>query len=90
MSASQQLTKRQAELVMHLANGLRIEEIAVECHLSLSSVEKTFRKARARVGARTLPHLVSIAIASGAFEWNPEDQMRLLNGGRHVGGSQQS
>lgn len=81
MTPPKQLTKRQAELVMHLANGMRIEEIAVECHLSLSSVEKTFRAARARVGARTQPHLVSIAIASGTFEWNPNDQMRFMNGG---------
>lgn len=78
------LTKRQLELVVHLANGHRVEEIAVMCHLSASSVEKTIRAARQRTGARTVAHLVSLVIASGELEWNPTGQVRYLNGDSNV------
>lgn len=72
------LTQTQLELVVLLANGHRHEEIARLTHRSVSSVNKTFATAQRRAGARTLPHLVSIVIASGVLEWT-HDGERALN-----------
>lgn len=74
------LTTRQLELVMHLANGLRYEQIADKMNLSLSSVKQTIANAKHRTGAETVAHLVSIAIASGDLVWNPDDSTRGFNG----------
>lgn len=76
----QPLTQTQLEVVVHLANGMKMEEIAQETHRSRSSVAKVLNSARDRAGARTLPHLVSIVIASGVLEWKPDDNERALNG----------
>lgn len=73
------LTQTQLELVVHLANGHRMSEIATLTHRSESSVKKTLSTAQKRAGARTLPHLVSIVIASGVLEWT-NDGERALNG----------
>lgn len=73
------LTQRQLEIVCFLANGYRIDEIAEELHFSVSSVNTTLGRARKRAGARSNPHLVSIAIASGDLTWNPQDEMRYAN-----------
>lgn len=67
------LTDRQLELVMHLANGLRYEEIGDAMGLSLSSVKQTVTRARTRANATTVPHLVSKCIASGDLVWNPDE-----------------
>lgn len=80
MSTTKTLTPRQLEIITLIANGHRIVEIATICHLSPSSVEKTIHRARISAGARTLPHLVSITIASGLLEWSPEREERYLNG----------
>lgn len=74
------LTKVQLELVVHLANGMRHEEIAVLTNRSESSVRKILTKARKAAGARTMPHLVSLVIASGVLEYEPEGGTRTLNG----------
>lgn len=68
------ITKRQLELVVYVANGLRHDEIAVETHCSVSTVKKTLAAAQRRAGARTLPHLVSIVIASGVLEWRDDER----------------
>ena len=73
----QPLTQTQLELVVHLANGMRVDEIAETTHRSPSSVQKTLATAQKRAGAFTLPHLVSIVIASGVLEWQ-DDGERLL------------
>jgi len=70
------LTFRQLEMVVHVANGLTTAEIAEHMHLSQSSVQQTLDKARTRASAKTLPHLVSIVIASGALEWNEDKSTR--------------
>lgn len=75
------LTPRQLEMVALLANGHRIEEVALLLHLSVSSVNQTIAKARRRAEARTVAHLVSITIASGLLEWEAERQERYINGG---------
>jgi DNA-binding CsgD family transcriptional regulator len=70
------LTDRQVELVMHLANGLRYKEIADAMGLSLSSVKQTIKRAQKRAGASTVPHLVSLCIQDGELLWNEEEGER--------------
>lgn len=70
------LTFRQLEMVAHVANGLTTVQIAERMHLSRSSVQATLNTARKRANARTLPHLVSIVIASGVLEWNEDKSTR--------------
>lgn len=73
----QPLTKTQLELVVHIANGLRHDEIAEKTHRSVSSVKKTLATAQSRAGARTLPHLVSIVISQGLLEWSPDGERQV-------------
>jgi DNA-binding NarL/FixJ family response regulator len=68
----------QLEIVMHLANGKQIHEIAEAMHRSRSDVDRRLRLARKRCHANTIPHLVSIVIATGDLVW--EDERRTLNG----------
>jgi DNA-binding CsgD family transcriptional regulator len=68
----------QLQIIMHLANGRQIDEICIEMHRSRSDVNRRIKLARQRCNANTIPHLVSIAIASGDLVW--EDERRMLNG----------
>jgi DNA-binding CsgD family transcriptional regulator len=70
------LTDRQVECVMHLANGLRYEQIADKMGLSMSSVKQTVKRAQIRVGATTVAHLVSMCIADGELVWNVDERER--------------
>lgn len=72
------LTFRQLEIVAYVANGCTTSEIAEKMHLSKSSIQATLDTARKRAQARTLPHLVSIVIASGDLVWNEEDAAREM------------
>jgi DNA-binding CsgD family transcriptional regulator len=63
---------------MHIANGKTREEIATILHRSPANVDYHLGRARRRCCANNLPHLVSIAIASGDLVW--EDEQRTLNG----------
>jgi len=71
----------QLEIIMHLANGKQIGDIAETMHRSRSDIDRRIKLARKRCQATTLPHLVSIAIASGALIW--ENDQRSLNGRGH-------
>jgi DNA-binding CsgD family transcriptional regulator len=63
---------------MHIANGKTREEIGKLLHRSPANVDYHLGRARRRARANNLPHLVSIAIASGDLVW--EDEQRTLNG----------
>jgi len=63
---------------MYLANGKQIDEIAALTHRSKSNVNYQLGKARRQLHASTLPHLVSIAIGSGALVWSRQTQERSL------------
>lgn len=78
MKLKQDLTFRQIELVVHVANGLRAGEIAERMHLSESSVRQTLDKARARAGARTQAHLVSLCIVSGIIVWSDDENEQIV------------
>jgi len=64
------LTATQLTIVMHLCNGLLRHDIAIELHCSDTNVAKHLGIARRKLGARTLPQLVSIVIAEGRLEMN--------------------
>lgn len=72
------LTARQLEIAKHLANGMRVEEVALELHLSSSTVDKTIGRMRKKIGARTVAHLVSILIAQGDLVWIDDISQRDL------------
>jgi len=80
MSVADRLDLVQLEIVMHLANGKQIDEIALEMHRSKSDINRRIALARRRCKATTIPHLVSIAIASGDLVWEDERSERTLNG----------
>jgi len=78
MSLVGRLDLVQLEIIMHLANGKQIDEIALAMHRSKTDVNRRLALARKRCQATTIPHLVSITIATGDLVW--EDEMRTLNG----------
>ena len=78
MSLVGRLDLVQLEIIMHLANGKQIDEICNEMHRSRTDVNRRIALARKRLKANTIPHLVSIAIATGDLVW--EDERRMLNG----------
>lgn len=59
------LTPREREIVALVSRGLSGEEIAVELFLSPATVRTHLRNAMDRTGAKTRPHLVAVAAASG-------------------------
>lgn len=63
------LTGRQLEVTLYIANGYRIKEIAEETFTSESSVSKTLSSAQKVMGAKTPAQLVGIVIHLGLFEW---------------------
>lgn len=71
------LTRRQLEIVIHIANGMKMDEVATEMNFAVSSLKATLARARRNKGARTTAHLVSICIAEGELVWHPELQMRF-------------
>ena len=82
------LEPTQLEVVMHIANGMSLDEIAIEMHRSKSNVSYHLGRARQRCQASNLPHLVSIAIATGDLIWEDEEECRVLSS--HQNGTQRS
>ena len=79
MNAETKLTRRQLEAVCFLANGLTLEETAQAMFVSLSTVNKTLAAARKKTGTRTIPHLVSFAIAQDELVWSDDGSERSMN-----------
>lgn len=75
---SRDLSPLELEIVMHIANGRSLGEIAVAVDRSRSYVAKQADRARRKTHAKTLPQLVSIVIASGLLDW--DEHHRVLNG----------
>lgn len=75
---SPDLSPLQLQIAMHLANGMKLHEIANMLDLSLSYINKNANAARRKTNARTLAQLVSVVIASGQLEW--ETDRRIVNG----------
>lgn len=64
-AAHSALTQRETEVLRHLANGLRAEEIGAQLFLSPLTVQTHVRKAMARLGARTRTQAVAEALRQG-------------------------
>lgn len=61
------LTPRQVEFLALSARGMQRSEIAETCYVAPMTVRDTLEEARSRLGARTLPHAVAIAVALGVL-----------------------
>ena len=72
VNPAEPLTLRQLEILAHYANGFRFTEIAELEFISVKTVENTLTAAKKRAGARTLPHLVAMVVASGHLKWEDE------------------
>ena len=72
------LTPAELLIIMHIANGKSIEEIAVLVNRSTRNVSYHLGRARQRCHANNLPHLVSIAIATGDLVWEDEAERRVI------------
>jgi DNA-binding CsgD family transcriptional regulator len=72
------LDQVQLEIIMHLANGKQIDEIAILLHRSRSDITRRIANARKRTRTATLPHLVSIAIATGDLVWEDANAERTI------------
>ena len=72
MRSRTELSTLQLHIVMHLANGMRIDEIAATVACSISHVNQQMAKARRKTSTRTLPQLVSVVIARGQLEWQED------------------
>ncbi|MDR5858186.1 helix-turn-helix transcriptional regulator [Halomonas eurihalina] len=59
------LTKRQAEIVSRLADGMTAEEIAISLCRSVLTVRTQVKQACQRTNARNTAHLIAIAISRG-------------------------
>ncbi|MEM8988269.1 MAG: helix-turn-helix transcriptional regulator [Pseudomonadota bacterium] len=57
-ASNDKLTPRQRDVLMHIANGLRADEIAHELGVSVAMVRKHEADIRKRLGARTNAHAV--------------------------------
>jgi FixJ family two-component response regulator len=68
-SRTTELSQLQLTVVMHIANGMTLREIASDLNLSMTYIQRNADTARDKVGARTLPQLVSMLIASGKLDW---------------------
>lgn len=79
MTVRNRLTHDQLVIVMHVANGLTLEEIAEIMHYSVSNVSYHLGQARRRCHANNLPHLVSIAIATGDLVWEDNSECRVIS-----------
>jgi len=66
------------KIVMHLSNGMTFHEVAQSLNCSDANIHKHAGIARRKLGARSIPQLVSIVIAHGQLEWT--DAGRVVNG----------
>jgi len=78
------LTDRQLEIVMHLCNGLTLEEIAAKMNYSLTNAKLHLKLAKEKTGARSTAHLVSIVIASGVLVYNDDGERAPAEAGLPV------
>jgi PAS domain S-box-containing protein len=66
--AKWKLTRREVELIGHVAAGKRAHQIGAELHLATSTVHTHLRNAMAKLGARTQAQLVALALKRGELD----------------------
>lgn len=59
------LTPRQTEVTRLASQGLGCKEIAASIGITVNTARVTIQQARERVGAKTVAHLIAIAISRG-------------------------
>ncbi len=62
------LTKKQVEVVRLLSEGNTADEVAYYHCRSLGTVRKHIQQAKQRTGAKTIAHLVKLAMQKGFIE----------------------
>jgi DNA-binding CsgD family transcriptional regulator len=62
------LSQRETEVLRRLALGATGPEIAAEMILGVDTIRTHIRNLKRKLGARTLPHLIAIAIARGLLD----------------------
>lgn len=62
------LSRRELEVVRGMMDGLLAKEIAADMGISPRTVETHRARAALKLGARTGPHLVALAMASGQLK----------------------
>lgn len=70
------LTKREFETMVHVANGRSYKQIALILETSPRTIEAQVQKARARLGAKSRAH--AVAMLCGAVAPDPEAMFRGL------------
>ena len=70
MSAA--LTSRQLEFLSLTAQGMQRTQIAKHCFVAPATVSTTLALTRQRLGARTLPQAIAIAIRSDLLVLGPD------------------
>lgn len=73
--ADEQLTRRQQQVVALLALGSKAEESARLLGVKPTTIHRHRGNAKRRLGARTLPHLVYLAVTTSAVELERFDEM---------------
>ena len=58
-----QLSSREKECLLHLARGLRVQELASSLGISAKTAEKQIASARKKIGAATREQAIAIAIS---------------------------
>ena len=68
---SDDLSRREREVLEALARGERTEEMAAGLHLSIHTVRSHTKSVLRKLEARTRAHAVAIAYGEGALNLNP-------------------
>lgn len=80
------LTPNQVKATQLTAEGLGTNEVAEAMGIARGTVEKTLQNARLRIGARTVAHLVAIAMTRGEIHPLSEEHVAQAVGrGRKPG-----
>jgi DNA-binding NarL/FixJ family response regulator len=72
LDSSLTLTDRKIGILSHLASGLTISEIAAVLNISPDTVYEHIAAARVRLGARSNPELIRLALRHGFLSICPE------------------
>ena len=62
------LSQREREVLQLVAEGFEIGAIAEQLSLAYATVRTYLRSSRSRLGARTAPHAVALALVRGEIE----------------------
>lgn len=73
-----ELSALQLQIVMHLANGKTIAEIAKTVDRSEANVKYHTNQARAKCEARTLAQLAAVAVGRGYLAWDEVQRVVTL------------